>query len=139
MKTAIKIILMLLLASTSVLGETIAEGPFSGVDLSSLSIESSQTIKQANEDFILVLNGSMPLYAKFDEKAHLPSDGGTSFYKENNYSLIVVKSISTFGNLNGYIYGPIIKFKKEFAPGHSDSVQSLRFYSFEQMKEIIKR
>jgi len=130
---------IIIVSSSIAFGETIVEGPFAGIDLSSLPKETSQIIEQANEDYILVLKGFKPRHAIFDKNAPLPSDGGTTFYKGNKYTLTIVKSISSFGGLNGYIYGPIIWFDKGFAPGNSNSVKDLRFYTFQQLNELLKR
>ena len=90
------------------------DGPFALVDLSVLPEQDAQIIRLANEDFTCVLQGRKPQNAKFDEKAALPKDGGTTYYKGKGYYLTIVQSLSSFGKLHGFIYGPVIVFDKKF-------------------------
>lgn len=53
-----------------------------------------------------------------------------------NYKLTVIKSLSSFGSLNGYVYGPVISFDKSFAPGNMSEVVGLRFYTPEQLRRL---
>jgi hypothetical protein len=117
-------------------GEMLAEGPFAGVDLSALPTDEAQIIRAANEDFICVVHGRKPVNAKFDKSAPLPADGGTTFYKGKGYSLTIVQSLSSFGKLNGFIYGPLITFESEFAPGNVNKISSLRFYPIKQLNTL---
>lgn len=130
---------MSLLAINVAAGELLTEGPFAGVDLSALPTDEAQIIKAANEDFICVVQGRKPVNAKFDKSAPLPTDGGTTFYKGKEYSLTIVKSLSSFGKLHGYIYGPIIIFKPGFAPGNVNRVSFLRFYTKAQLKTLTQQ
>ncbi len=116
--------------------QLLQDGPFALVDLSALPEQDAQIIREANEDFICVLQGRKPQNAKFDEKAVLFKDGGTTYYKGKGYSLTIVQSISSFGKLHGYIYGSVIVFDKNFAPGNTNTVSSLRFYTINQLKEL---
>lgn len=93
-------------------------------------------LKEANEDFLLVTNGYKPKHATFDENVPLPTDGGSTPWKGRQYSLVISQSLSSFGKLQGFIYGPIIVFDKEFAPGNSRQLSSLRFYSREQLRKL---
>jgi hypothetical protein len=115
--------------------QLIQDGPFALVDLSALPELDAQIIREANEDFICVLQGRKPKNIKFDESYAL-MDGGTVCYKGKGYSLTIVQSLSSFGKLNGYIYGPVIVFDKKFAPGNTNTVSSLRFYTNKQLKEL---
>ena len=115
--------------------QLLQDGPFAQVDLSVLPEQDAQIIREANEDFIYVLKGRKPKNIKFDESYAL-TDGGTVCYKGKGYSLTIVQSISSFGKLHGYIYGPVIVFDKKFAPGNTNTVSSLRFYTNKQLKEL---
>ena len=116
-------------------------GPFQGVDLSVLNPSQRETITQASEDFERVLKGKKPKYAVLDEKAPLPADGGTEFFVGKGYKLTVMKSLSSFGGekdwLHGYVYGPVVSFAKSFAPGNMSEVVSLRFYTTEQLQQLM--
>lgn len=121
------------------MAETLTKGPFSGIDISSLSKENARIIKEANEDFLLVQKGKKPKNAKFDEEAALPSDGGTTYYKGNGYKLTILKRLSSFGELKGYVYGPIIVFDKNIAWKNSNKVVFLRFYTTKQLRKLMKK
>lgn len=115
-----------------------ASGPFVGVDLSRLPERDRTIIREASEDFQAVVLGKKPVHAKFDEDAPLPSDGGTTFYKGNGYELTVLASLSSFGQLNGNAYGPILKFDDKFAPGNTNEISDIRIYSNEQLRELLR-
>jgi len=138
MKTRIKIIAAMLLFSTYNIraGEMLNEGPFSGIDISSLSTNEAAIIRKANEDFVLAQKGHKPRYAVVDNEQGLPADGGTTFWKGNGYKLVIFQSLSHFGQLNGYIYGPEIEFDKKFATGNMQVVSSVRFYSHDQLEQL---
>lgn len=118
--------------------ETIDKGPFSGINISILSKKNAKIIKEANEDYLLVKNGKKPKNAKIDTTAAFPGDGGTTYYKGNGYELTILKSLSSFGKLNGFVYGPIIVFNKKIASGNSNKVEFLRFYTMKQLKKLMK-
>jgi hypothetical protein len=112
-------------------------GPFEGVDLQSLSAKDRQTLLEASEDFQAVLSGKSPIHASEDSNADAPADGGTSFYVGKRYKLTVFKSISSFGSISGYVYGPKIVFDDDFSPGNVSYVTSLRFYTSQQLKLLL--
>ena len=118
---------------------SLSKGPFSGIDISSLSKENAQIIMEANEDYLLVKNGKKPKNAKFDTKAALPSDGGTTYYRGNGYKLTILKRLSSFGKLRGYIYGPVITFDKKNTLGNSNKIVFLRFYTTLQLKKLLHK
>ena len=118
---------------------TLTEGPFNGIDISSLSKENARIIKEASEDYLLVKKGKKPKNAKFDTKAALPTDGGTTYYKGNGYKLTVLKRLSSFGELRGYIYGPIITFDKKFASRNSNRIIFIRFYTIKQLRKLLNK
>jgi len=136
-------LLFLLALPIAAQAETVlASGPFQGVDLAVLGPEQRQIIIQASEDFDLVVQGKRPKNAVVDEHAPQFQDGGTLFYLGKGYQLTVVKSLSTFGSsaeerLIGYVYGPVLRFAASFAPGNSSTVESLRFYTPEQLRALL--
>ena len=129
----------ILLSPTIALCETLSAGPFARIDLATLPEEAAIVLREANEDFVLVQEGHKPRHAHFDSEAALPSDGGTTYYNGRKYTLTIVKSISTFGNLAGYIYGPNIEFEKGFALGNFYEVSSLRFYTAERLNALLNK
>jgi len=118
--------------------EILSSGPFEGIDLATLPVDDAKSIREASRDFMLVTKGRKPRYARFDNEAALPADGGTTFYKGRKYYLTIVKTLSSIGNLRGYIYGPDITFDTEIAPGNSNGISSLRFYTTEQLLELLE-
>ncbi len=118
---------------------TASSHPFEGVDLSLLAPEERRTINEAARDFQDVVAGKAPTFAKIDEDMPLPADGGTTFYVGRGYSLTIVRSLSSFGKLNGFVYGPIITFDSAFAPGNVRQITNTRFYTLEQMRDLLGR
>jgi len=112
-------------------------GPFADIDLSLLSKKERLIIGNANEDFTLVQNGKKPKHATVDQEAPLPADGGTTFWKTDGYRLTIFQSISTFGTLNGFVYGPYIQFDEQFAPGNMGYVSSIRFLTLDQFNAMM--
>ena len=115
------------------------DDPFSTINLSSLAKGNAKIINEATEDCLLVTKGGKPKNAKFDTKAPLPSDGGTTYYKGNGYKLTILKRLSSFEGLRGYIYGPIIIFDKKVAFKNSNKIQFLRFYTTKQLRKLMKK
>ena len=120
-------------------GEVLTSGPFAGVDLAFLPKRQAEILRAANEDFVLVEQGNRPRNAVEDDEAPLPSDGGTKFYKGKGYRLTILQSLSGFGDLSGFVYGPIITFDDDFATGNTKTVQSVRFFTTKQLEELMKR
>ncbi|WP_242108209.1 hypothetical protein [Luteimonas aquatica] len=115
-----------------------ADDPFAGVDLSGLSPSQRRTISEAARDFQDVAAGRKPTFARFDEGAALPSDGGTTFYVGHGYRLTILCSLSGFGELVGTVYGPVLVFDEDFAPGNTREIISTRFYTNEQLRALLK-
>jgi len=131
--------LVFVLSACILRAECLTNGPFAGIDPSLLSKKERLIIGNANEDFNLVQTGKKPLHAKVDREAPLPADGGTTFWKADGYRLTIFQSISTFGTLNGFVYGPHIQFDEHFAPGNMDYVSSIRFYTLDQFNSMMSK
>ena len=96
-------------------------------------LQSRKTIEiYAKEDFDTVLKGKKPIHAIPDEGKPDLTDGGTSFYKGNGYSLTIKSTISEENGINGYIYGPIITFHDKTKKEMSE----IRFYSVDELKKL---
>jgi hypothetical protein len=120
--------IMISLPSTTS-AQVLRTGPFSGVDLSPLSADQRRTIIEATEDFQAVLLGREPVHAQFDKHAPVPSDGGTTFYIGHKYKLTIESSLSSFGSLSGWVYGPIVVFDEAFAHGNENTFSGVHFYT----------
>jgi hypothetical protein len=111
---------------------------FVGLDLAALPPQERQIFLQASEDFRAVAAGKKPIHAKVDASAPLPADGGTTFYKGLRYSLTVVQDLSDFGAFSGMVYGPVLTFDPEFAPGNSRTLSDVRGYSLPEFRRLQK-
>ena len=111
--------------------------PFIGLDASSLSENDRKIVTEASDDFLAVVAGKKPIHASFDEGAALPADGGTTYYIGSGYRLTVVKSLSSFGEFNGYAYGPALTFNEDFAPGNVSTISDIRVYSDAELGRLL--
>ena len=82
------------------------------------------SVKQGEIDYSLILDGKPPLYAKEYAAA---SDGGTTWYKGNGYSIYAVHSIQLENGVDGYMVGPRIQYYFFIFGGKNR--ESLRFQS----------
>lgn len=117
--------------------DCLTNGPFAGIDLSLLSKKERLLIGNANEDFTLVQTGKKPKHATLNQEVPPPADGGTTFWKADGYRLTIFQSISTFGTLDGFVYGPYIQFDDQFAPGNMNYVSSIRFLTLDQFNAMM--
>lgn len=109
--------------------------PFIGLD-PKLPETTRVILAEASDDFLAVSAGKAPIHAKADKTAVSPADGGTAFYVGKGYKLTVLKSLSSFGELRGYVYGPMIDFDESFAPGNMRSISNVRFFSHEELRKL---
>lgn len=116
----------------------ILEGPFAGFDLTKLSENDAKILANANTDFILAIQGKKPRYSEIDKSEAVPADGGTKTYHAKHYKITIHQSLSTFGDVTGYIYGPSLVLDKTFARGNMFGCENTRFYTFEDFEEFIK-
>ena len=73
-----------------------------GLDASDASEADRVILLQAQADFCAVLAGREPVHAKPDNESPLPADGGTHFYVAPHYGLIVMQSLSSFGQARAW-------------------------------------
>lgn len=135
MRNCVRLAAIFLLSGAALVAaaQVMPSGPFAGVDLAVLPADQRQVVIEASEDFQAVLAGKLPPHATHDLFKAAPADGGTAFYSGRKYKLTIEKSLSSFGSLSGYVYGPIIVFDESFAPGNENRVSSLRFYTQAQL------
>jgi hypothetical protein len=126
-------------AATAAGTRSLASGPFAGVPLDGLPQAQREAIVAASEDFEAVRAGRAPVHAKLDRLAALPADGGTEFFVGSTYRLTIEKSLSAFGGLQGYLYGPILSFDEGFAPGNEQRISDTRFYTAEQLNRLLAK
>ncbi len=94
-------------------------------------------MNEALADYDAVLRGRKPRYARPDKSQYRLTDGGTCSYVGRNYNLTVVQSLSRIGGVDGFIYGPIIKFAPSVAPGNEDTICHTVFYTTNAFNELI--
>ena len=118
--------------SLSLASETASQSP---VIMEEKTIkENSELLKQIQEDFKLVEMGKKPKFAKFDKDQPLLADGGTATYKGKGYSIIIQQSMGKLLGVDGYYYGPILKFEKEELNSSAKNISSVKFYSTGEFK-----
>jgi len=99
-------------------------------------------LEDALEDFNAALNYKVPPHATFDEKAGLPADGGTRYYKGRGYQITVVKSLFSMGEgkqrIHGFLYGPVLTLAPELGSGNDDSLSRISFYPVDTLNKLLK-
>ncbi|WNO10058.1 hypothetical protein [Teredinibacter sp. KSP-S5-2] len=136
-----KLIIFLLLIPlvSCAINETIkfkSDELFIGVNWEKLSPDQFRVLKESSEDYFAVLEGKKPIYAKLDENRFV-LDGGTRFYDGYKYRLTVVMSMSSFGDVRGYAYGPSIQYEESFAPGNISKLSNIKMYTSESLGELL--
>ena len=111
---------------------------FVGVNWDDLSPEQYRVLKESSEDYVAVLSGKKPIYAKLDESRFL-LDGGTKYYDGYKYTLTIVMSMSAFGDVHGYAYGPSVQYEEEFAPGNISKLSNIKMFTSESLAELLNR
>lgn len=112
-------------------------GPFAGFDLGAFGESVHCAILEASQDFRDVLAGRTPSFARLDMDAPLPADGGSCGYVGRGYRLWVCRSLSRFGGVDGYVYGPVLSFDQDIAPGNERSFAATRFYAVAQLHALL--
>ncbi|MGO1001791.1 hypothetical protein [Lysobacter sp. CA196] len=115
----------------------LADGPFAGLDPDALSEPARRAILEASQDFRDVLAGRAPSFARSDQEAPLPADGGSRGYVGRGYKLWVCRSLSSFGDVRGYVYGPVLNFDEDIAPGNERSLADTRFYTAARLQALL--
>ncbi len=93
-------------------------------------------LQQAAEDFEAARARLYPLHAQ-EDAAFL--DGGTSTWQGNGYTLTIVKSLTTVGDVHGYMYGPQLTLDDPLAHGNTTQIGHVRFYSSAELDRVLKK
>ena len=93
-------------------------------------------LQQAAEDFEAARAGLYPIHAK-EDAAYL--DGGTSTWQGDGYTLTIVKSLTTVGEVHGYMYGPRLKLDYPLAHGNTTQIEHVRFYSGAELDRVLRK
>jgi hypothetical protein len=118
------VILLLLFGCAKTQDKTQSESPKQNIEiklirlndtqLNTLSKKQLQVLARAEEDIQQILHGEKPLNAKLHAAA---SDGGTRWYKCEDYDVYSWKSLRTFMGIDGYIRGVSITFASSYFKG----------------------
>ena len=92
-------------------------------------------LAKAAEDFEAARAGLFPIHAR--EGAAL-LDGGTSTWQGDGYTLTVMKSLTTVGDVHGYMYGPVLQLDYPLAHGNTTQISHVRFYSSAELARVLK-
>jgi hypothetical protein len=125
------------MTSTPPTAPLLADGPFVGLDLGALSEPARHAFLEASQDFRDVLAGRAPSFAQPDLEAPLPADGGSRGYLGRGYALWVCRSLSSFGGVDGYVYGPVLSFDEDIAAGNQRSLADTRFYPAARLHALL--
>ena len=90
---------------------------FSDAQLKSLSKRQLQALAHADEDISQILKGREPKNVKIHAGA---ADGGTLWYKCDDYDIWSWKSLGTFMGVDGYTRGVTIKFSSTHYTGNME-------------------
>lgn len=99
------------------------------------SEETQHRLRCAADDFEAARMGLYPLHAK-EGAAFL--DGGTSTWEGDGYRLTLVKSMTTVGDVHGFMYGPILELAYPLAHGNTTQISHVRFYSGTELEHILQ-
>lgn len=90
---------------------------------------------ESEEDFQAVLNFKKPTHA---EPIEWYADGGTILYKGYGYFIEVRKQIEEQNNIQGFIYGPRIIYKKNDEKGIPLEKSDFKFYPTEKLVKLLE-
>jgi hypothetical protein len=93
-------------------------------------------LQRATEDFEAARAGLYPIHAK-EGAAFL--DGGTSTWEGEGYTLTLLKSLTTVGEVPGYMYGPVLQLDYPLAHGNTTQISHVRFYSGAELERVLRK
>jgi hypothetical protein len=92
-------------------------------------------LQHAADDFDAARAGLYPLHAK-EGAAFL--DGGTSTWEGDGYRLTLIKSLTTVGEVHGFMYGPILELTYPLAHGNTTQISHVHFYAGAELERLLK-
>lgn len=115
--------------------ETRAFQPYH-LGLDNLSQTTAPQLQKAAEDFRAALSGLYPTHAT-QEVAF--TDGGTTIWRGDGYQITLCKSLTTVGDVHGYMVGPILKLEYPLAHGNRTEISYVTFYTYEAWQATLKK
>lgn len=97
----------------------------------------AQVLNEAQVDFEAVLQGKLPPNSVFDDRMPVLADGGTRHFYNNNYRLIIKKTIAKENGVSGFLYGPIIIFNKINENGKPKEIKNIKFYEGVALEKML--
>jgi hypothetical protein len=104
---------------------------FQGIDATKLSEPDRSMVLSAQKDIDLVLQGQPPACKASSVSGE--SDGGTLHYKCDRYGITVMRSIYRIGDVQGFLYGPIITFPDDYP------ISYVRFFSDKDFDALLEQ
>lgn len=98
------------------------------------SPETRQQLKWAAEDFEAAQRGLEPIHARL-ETAML--DGGTTLWRGDGYSITLMKSLTTVGEIHGLMFGPVLKLEYPLAHGNTTEISQVVFYTPAALNQLL--
>jgi hypothetical protein len=102
---------------------------------SAFNPETRRKLEQAAEDFEAAVAGLPPIHAH-KEGGFL--DGGTTIWQGEGYSITLMKSMTTVGDIHGYMVGPVLKLDYPLAHGNTTEMSHVTFYTQEALDEFLR-
>ncbi|MBP7999961.1 MAG: hypothetical protein KA314_03590 [Chloroflexi bacterium] len=115
--------------------ETLAFHPYH-LGSTTLSQTTAPQLQKAAEDFRAALSGLYPIHAT-QEVAY--TDGGTTIWQGDGYQMTLCKSLTTVGEVHGYMFGPILKLDYPLAHGNRTEISHVTFYTYESLQSFHKQ
>lgn len=109
------VVLLLLLVPALCLAEDISLLRVDDIHKKTLNQDQLKVLERANEDIRLVIKGQEPKHAKLHTAA---SDGGTVWYKNNDYEICSWKALGTLIGRHGFTCGVSIEFDRGHYSGN---------------------
>jgi hypothetical protein len=88
--------------------------------------ETRAQLAKAAQDFEAATRGLEPIHAT-KEVAML--DGGTTLWQGDGYSIRLMKSLTTLGDIHGLMFGPVLTLNFPLAHGNTTEISHVTFYT----------
>jgi len=115
--------------------ETLAFHPYH-LGSATLSQATAPQLQKAAADFRAALSGLYPIHAT---QTVAFTDGGTTIWQGDGYQITLCKSLTTVGEVHGYMFGPILKLEYPLAHGNRTEISHVTFYTYDALQAILKK
>jgi hypothetical protein len=98
------------------------------------NVETRTKLEKAAEDFEAAVRGLKPIHASY-QGGFL--DGGTSTWQGDGYTITLMKSLSAVGDIQGYMFGPVLKLDYPLAHGNTTEISHVTFYTMAALEKYL--